>query len=57
MRPYSQGYAAMDILKAKIKAGGIPVLYGGAAANFAANWVGNYPWWGGTSCSQLTHST
>ena len=24
--------------------GGIPVLYGGAAANFAANWVGNYPW-------------
>ena len=30
--------------KEKVKTGGIGVLYGGAAANFAANWVGNYPW-------------
>ena len=39
-----QGAAALDVLKEKVKKGGIPVLYGGAAANFAANWVGNYPW-------------
>lgn len=39
-----QGAAALDILKEKVKKGGIPVLYGGATANFAANWVGNYPW-------------
>ena len=42
--PPVQGNAALDILKAKVKKGGITVLYGGAAANFAANWVGNYPW-------------
>ncbi|EEH51886.1 mitochondrial carrier family [Micromonas pusilla CCMP1545] len=39
-----QGANALALLKDKVKAGGIGVLYGGAAANFAANWVGNYPW-------------
>jgi hypothetical protein len=39
-----QGAQALSLLKDKVKAGGIGVLYGGAAANFAANWVGNYPW-------------
>ena len=39
-----QGAAALSLLKDKVKAGGVGVLYGGAAANFAANWVGNYPW-------------
>ena len=39
-----QGSQALQLLKEKVKTGGIGVLYGGAAANFAANWVGNYPW-------------
>ena len=39
-----QGNAAFNMLKDKVKAGGVGVLYNGAAANFAANWVGNYPW-------------
>ena len=39
-----QGNAAFNLLKDKVKAGGVGVLYNGAAANFAANWVGNYPW-------------
>ena len=39
-----QGSQALALLKDKVRAGGIGVLYGGAAANFAANWVGNYPW-------------
>ena len=39
-----QGPKALELLKEKVKAGGVGVLYGGAAANFAANWVGNYPW-------------
>lgn len=39
-----QGSGALDLLKEKVKKGGIGMLYGGAAANFAANWVGNYPW-------------
>lgn len=42
--PSQWGAAALDILKEKVKKGGVSVLYGGAAANFAANWVGNYPW-------------
>lgn len=39
-----QGNAAFALLKDKVKVGGVGVLYNGAAANFAANWVGNYPW-------------
>lgn len=39
-----QGPKALELLKDKVKTGGMGVLYGGAAANFAANWVGNYPW-------------
>jgi hypothetical protein len=39
-----QGADALALLKNKVKVGGVKVLYGGAAANFAANWVGNYPW-------------
>lgn len=39
-----QGNAAFDLLKKKVATGGIGVLYSGAGANFAANWVGNYPW-------------
>ena len=39
-----QGNAAFGLLKDKVKQGGVGVLYNGAAANFAANWVGNYPW-------------
>jgi len=39
-----QGKEAMSLLQNKVKQGGIGVLYNGAAANFAANWVGNYPW-------------
>jgi len=39
-----QGNAALELLKQKVAKGGMGVLYNGAAANFAANWVGNYPW-------------
>eukprot|EP00959_Pyramimonas_sp_CCMP1952_P302781 6335083-Pyramimonas_sp.AAC.1 len=39
-----QGDAAFTMLKQKVAKGGIGVLYNGAGANFAANWVGNYPW-------------
>eukprot|EP00854_Cymbomonas_tetramitiformis_P002228 gene2228-2939_t len=39
-----QGAEAMGILMNKVKVGGIGVLYSGCLANFAANWVGNYPW-------------
>jgi hypothetical protein len=39
-----QGNAAFNLLRAKVAAGGIGQLYGGASANFVANWVGNYPW-------------
>jgi len=39
-----QGDVAFKMLKEKVAKGGIGVLYNGAAANFAANWVGNYPW-------------
>jgi len=39
-----QGNEALKILKQKVAVGGIGVLYAGAFANFAANWVGNYPW-------------
>ena len=41
-----QGNAALELLKQKVSKGGVGVLYNGAAANFAANWVGNYPWQG-----------
>ena len=39
-----QGAKAVQLLNQKVAKGGIGVLYSGAAASFAANWVGNYPW-------------
>lgn len=39
-----QGNAAFNLLRQRVATGGIGQLYGGAGANFAANWVGNYPW-------------
>jgi len=39
-----QGDQAFQVLKDKVAKGGITQLYGGALANFTANWVGNYPW-------------
>ena len=39
-----QGNTAFNLLRAKVATGGIGQLYGGASANFVANWVGNYPW-------------
>merc|ERR1719199_62241 len=39
-----QGTVAFNLLKEKVKVGGIGTLYSGCFANFAANWVGNYPW-------------
>jgi hypothetical protein len=39
-----QVQGSLQLTKEKIAAGGPKVMYSGAAANFAANWVGNYPW-------------
>ena len=39
-----QGNTAFNLLRQKVATGGIGQLYSGAAANFTANWVGNYPW-------------
>lgn len=39
-----KGAEAIKLLNQKVSQKGIGVLYSGAAANFAANWVGNYPW-------------
>ena len=39
-----QGAKAVKLLNEKVAKGGVGVLYSGAAASFAANWVGNYPW-------------
>eukprot|EP00242_Pyramimonas_sp_CCMP2087_P005986 CAMPEP_0198225024 /NCGR_PEP_ID=MMETSP1445-20131203/99367_1 /TAXON_ID=36898 /ORGANISM="Pyramimonas sp., Strain CCMP2087" /LENGTH=390 /DNA_ID=CAMNT_0043904399 /DNA_START=248 /DNA_END=1420 /DNA_ORIENTATION=+ len=39
-----QGPEAYDILMAKVKKAGYGVLFAGALGNFAASWVGNYPW-------------
>mmetsp|Transcript_32089 Transcript_32089/g.90995 ORF Transcript_32089/g.90995 Transcript_32089/m.90995 type:complete len:340 (+) Transcript_32089:139-1158(+) len=39
-----KGADAVKQLNKKVADKGIGVLYSGAAANFAANWVGNYPW-------------
>ena len=39
-----QGNTAFNLLRQKVATGGIGQLYAGAAANFGANWVGNYPW-------------
>ena len=54
-----QGSAgAVQLLKDKVKAGGIGVLYGGAAANFAANWVGTTPGSSpSTTCRRTCRST
>ena len=34
----------MELLLARVRTGGIGQLYSGAAAGFAASWVGSYPW-------------
>jgi hypothetical protein len=39
-----QGSTAFNLLRQKVATGGVGQLYAGAAANFTANWVGNYPW-------------
>jgi len=44
MKTNLQVQGSLQLTKEKIAAGGPFVLYSGAAANFAANWVGNYPW-------------
>jgi len=40
-----QGAAGYALVMAKVKKSGVAVLWSGAAANFAANFVGNYPWY------------
>ena len=40
-----QGAAGYKLLCEKVRAAGFTVLWSGAAANFAANFVGNYPWY------------
>ena len=39
-----QGVAAFGVLKERVAKNGIGQLYSGCAANFTANWVGNFPW-------------
>lgn len=39
-----QGEGAFKILMERVKKGGPGELYAGAIANFAANWVGNFPY-------------
>lgn len=39
-----QGPRASDLLLARVREGGVPQLFNGALANFAAGWVGSYPW-------------
>lgn len=39
-----RGEKALEVLMDRIKTGGITELYSGAIANFAANWVGNFPY-------------
>jgi hypothetical protein len=40
-----QGSGGIDMLKQKVRDGGVLVLWTGALASFAANWAGSYPWW------------
>jgi hypothetical protein len=40
-----QGRAGYALLMEKMRLGGAGVLWDGALANAAANFVGNYPWW------------
>mmetsp|Transcript_67354 Transcript_67354/g.208374 ORF Transcript_67354/g.208374 Transcript_67354/m.208374 type:complete len:402 (-) Transcript_67354:75-1280(-) len=39
-----RGEEAMDVLLERVKRRGVTELYSGAIANFAANWVGNFPY-------------
>mmetsp|Transcript_13561 Transcript_13561/g.41853 ORF Transcript_13561/g.41853 Transcript_13561/m.41853 type:complete len:186 (+) Transcript_13561:500-1057(+) len=39
-----RGEKAMEVLLDRVKRKGVTELYAGAIANFAANWVGNYPY-------------
>jgi len=39
-----RGEEAVEVLLERIKQRGLPELYSGALANFAANWVGNFPY-------------
>lgn len=39
-----RGDEAMEVLMDRVKLRGFTELYAGAIANFAANWVGNYPY-------------
>jgi hypothetical protein len=48
-----KGAEAIKQLNQKVAQKGVGVLYSGAAANFAANWVGNYPWFATFNTLQL----
>jgi hypothetical protein len=49
-----QGPAGYKLLMAKVGTSGVSVLWSGAMANFAANFVGNYPWYASTAASAAT---
>lgn len=40
-----EGANGIPVLAAKIRQGGIPVLYHGALAAAAATWAGHFPWY------------
>lgn len=39
-----QGSKAAEVLLQRVREGGVRQLFNGALANFAAGWVGSYPW-------------
>lgn len=39
-----QGGKASEVLLHRVREGGAGQLFNGALANFAAGWVGSYPW-------------
>jgi hypothetical protein len=47
-----EGKGGLQHLWHKVKAGGLGVLYHGAAASVAASFVGHYPWFTTVSCMQ-----
>jgi len=48
-----KGAEALKQLNQRVAQKGIGTLYSGAGANFAANWVGNYPWFATFNALQL----
>jgi len=49
-----EGSKGMDKLRAKYRAGGIPVFYHGALATSAASFLGHYPWFTTSNCLQAS---